>query len=559
MSFERGHALVIGVGTYVHIPWANIPISVVDAQAITDVLGNVDLCGYPPEQVTLLHDATASKGGILGELVNLSKVAEDHTVLVFYCGHGADGTDGNYYLTTHESQVSNGKVVKGTGISEGELLDALRKIKAKRLILLFNACHSGEISPNLGPEDQPNAFGGETLPETAVDALLSTGEGRVIITASRPDQKSWIGTGKLTIFTQALVDGLSGKGTVNNHGFIGAFDLYEHVYEAVKAAAGGLGQVQEPELTVLRGVGPFAVTLYKGALSLGTFDESETDMAGTSIRQVETARSQRLYQKVVKNITASGERSVAAETISGSTVVTGDHNLVQSGKYNIQMGNVQGAVIGDNARGPAAFSWTWVAVTTWAVIRLIHGDEVHGDKIGGDKNITGGPVGLSAGTVRVARMTIYQGSNPVSSQGSRSAEQLTPLIEEPIRLDVAVPDSIVLDEPFDLAVAVRQPESPPLSIEDLEQVRSGSGKIFRAEKDEIIRYRIELAGSGFVFVPSYFVLKLRPREDSSPRFFQVTALRPGKRSLVVNAFQEDESLAAQTRIRIEVTVPVRDS
>ena len=55
------------MGTYVHIPWANIPISVVDAQAVTGVLGDVDLCGYPPEQVMLLHDAKASKSGILGE------------------------------------------------------------------------------------------------------------------------------------------------------------------------------------------------------------------------------------------------------------------------------------------------------------------------------------------------------------------------------------------------------------------------------------------------------------------------------------------------------------
>ena len=159
MSFERGHALVIGVGTYVHIPSANIPISVDDAQAVMGVLGDVDLCGYPPEQVTLLHDATASKSGILGELASLSQVAEDHTVLVYYCGHGSDGTNGNYYLTTHESQVSNGKVVKGMGISEGELLDALHKTKAKRRLLLFNACHSGEISPTLALDEAPETFG----------------------------------------------------------------------------------------------------------------------------------------------------------------------------------------------------------------------------------------------------------------------------------------------------------------------------------------------------------------------------------------------------------------
>jgi uncharacterized caspase-like protein len=245
MAFEQGHALVSGVGSYTHAPWANIPISVADAQAVKDILGNVDLCGYPPDQVTLLHDESATKDRILEVLGELVHTPADHTVLVYYCGHGADDTDGNYYLTTHESQVAKGKVVKGTGISEGELLDALRRIGAKRLRLLFNACHSGELSPNLAVESTAEAFGGMTLPMKAADMLLSTGEGRIIIAACRPEQKSWIGGGKLSIFTQALVDGLSGKGyVVNNNGFIGAFGLYEHIYTAVKEAVGKLGKMQ---------------------------------------------------------------------------------------------------------------------------------------------------------------------------------------------------------------------------------------------------------------------------------------------------------------------------
>jgi hypothetical protein len=351
MAFEKGHALVVGVGSYVHIPWANIPISVDDAKAVQGVLGNADLCGYPPEQVTLLQDDKASKAGILGALGALSQIAADHTVLVYYCGHGADGTDGNYYLTTHESQVSNGKVVKGTGISEGELLDALRKISVKRLLLLFNACHSGEISPNLAAEDAAASFDDMTLPAKSVDALLSTGEGRIIIAACRPEQKSWIGSGKFSIFTQALVDGLSGKGYVpNNNGFIGAFGLYEHVYESVKEAADKLGEVQEPELTVLRGVGPFAVSLYKGASDLGSFDPTEAVADSMAARTVEPAKSARLFQQAIKAITASGERSVAAETISDSTIVTGNDNVVQRGKYNVNVKRAKGMVIGDNAQ-----------------------------------------------------------------------------------------------------------------------------------------------------------------------------------------------------------------
>ncbi len=49
-------------------------------------------------------------------------------------------------------------------------------------------------------------------------------------------------------------------------------------------------------------------------------------------------------------IIASGERSVAAQNITGSTIITGDHNNVQSGKYNVKIDKVSGLAIGDNAR-----------------------------------------------------------------------------------------------------------------------------------------------------------------------------------------------------------------
>ena len=49
-------------------------------------------------------------------------------------------------------------------------------------------------------------------------------------------------------------------------------------------------------------------------------------------------------------IIASGERSVAAQNITGSTIITGDHNTVQSGKYNVRIDKASGLAIGDNAR-----------------------------------------------------------------------------------------------------------------------------------------------------------------------------------------------------------------
>ena len=305
MAFGDGHALIIGIGTYEKIPWANVPITAVDARKVRDTIQDPNLCGYPAGQVTCLHDAASTKEKILAEFDNLASNSNNkNTVLIYYCGHGEYGSDGDYYLTTHDTEAKKGKVVPGTGISEVELLDKLRAINAKKLILITNACHSGDISPNLGIGEDEGFAGDVNLPAKTSNAILSSGEGRLIITACRPEQKSWIGKGELTIFTQALVEGLSGEGD-NNNGYVSAFDLYEYIYYEVKENVEDIGLTQEPELTLLRGVGPFPVALYRGATSLGSFSE-EPVPEKTAVREVKKSKSKRIYKKYVikiKNMT----------------------------------------------------------------------------------------------------------------------------------------------------------------------------------------------------------------------------------------------------------------
>ena len=53
-------------------------------------------------------------------------------------------------------------------------------------------------------------------------------------------------------------------------------------------------------------------------------------------------------------IIASGDRAVAVQNITGSTIVTGDDNTVQSGKFIITIDKASGLAIGDNARATYA-------------------------------------------------------------------------------------------------------------------------------------------------------------------------------------------------------------
>jgi uncharacterized caspase-like protein len=331
MAFDQGHALLVGVGTYAHIPAANVPITVADATAVRHTLGNPSFCGYPDAQVKMLHDTGATRANILAALDELrGKTKPTHTVTLFYCGHGQYGTDGNYYLTTHDTELKDHKVKAGTGISEADLLEQLRAIPVQRLLLIINACHSGEISPNLDMGAPPAPLDGTAVPEEVTGALLSSGEGRIIITASRPEQKSWIGSGPLTIFTQALVEGLQGKGFVlNNAGYISAFSLYEHVHTRVKKAAALLGRTQEPELTVLRGVGPFAVSLYRGATDLGDFTGEQGAPPDTAVREVDPEDSARFAGKSANVVTVTGKGAVGiGGDAKNNIIVTGNRNRI---------------------------------------------------------------------------------------------------------------------------------------------------------------------------------------------------------------------------------------
>ncbi|MEZ4656598.1 MAG: hypothetical protein R2911_03430 [Caldilineaceae bacterium] len=137
------------------------------------------------------------------------------------------------------------------------------------------------------------------------------------------------------------------------------------------------------------------------------------------------------------------------------------------------------------------------------------------------------------------------------------AHKPKPLIEERIRLDVATPPAAFVDDPFEIAVSIRQPDAPKLAVEELTEVTSEEGSIFRADEDELVAYRVEITALGCDVTPPHYIIKLRPGTDSRIYFYQVTPRRAGNMTILVNAYQVgDDALAAQTRLRLAVSLPV---
>jgi hypothetical protein len=394
MPLSTFHALLIGVGTYAHEPRLDVPITAADANAVAGVLRDPHYCGYPPEQVALLSDAAASRDGVMAALDTLAERAgEDATVVVFYAGHGEYGDDG-YYLTTHDTRLAGRKVAVGTGIRAAELIAKLRAIKAKRLLLIINACHSGEVSPVLSPgEETPT---GAPLPPQVAAALLGTGEGRVIISACRENQVSFVGPGPLTLFTQALVDGLQGRGVDSNRGYISVFDLYTHLYFALDEAVPRkvpaavrqqYGEKQEPELTIIKGVGPFAVALYRGATTLGNFDASGGAPELDAVRAVNPVYSQTMLRRHEQAIGGNAQVGAAvAGDVQGN--VTVDQRSQRGGVHFGSGGQYGDISIGDVAGGDIIktgdISGTGIAIGRGAQSSVRRVDTGGGDYAEGD-------------------------------------------------------------------------------------------------------------------------------------------------------------------------------
>lgn len=131
------------------------------------------------------------------------------------------------------------------------------------------------------------------------------------------------------------------------------------------------------------------------------------------------------------------------------------------------------------------------------------------------------------------------------------------LQREEIRLDVVTPETAVVDEPFDMAVAIRQPESPALTIDDLPKLTSTLGEVYRDAGQDLIKYRVEVEVDDCDVKPARYDFLLAKGRDSIVQYFQLTPHRAGNLSIVVNAYQADNAvLAATTRVRLKAGITV---
>ncbi len=234
-GFSTAHALVVAIAAYTTV--TPLPVAVInDARDITSVLTSQSHCGYAPNNVRMLLDGEATLEALRHELDALAeRSGVDDTVVIFFSGHGAlIKSSGN-----EESGLvpidCDPKHLSATVLSEAEFSAALARIKAQRLVVFIDACHSGGVSSfkgNGGPKPVDLGFS-----EKSLDRLVQ-GAGRVFIASSRASEVSRVLAGASnSLFTQHLLDALRGNGRTSGDGFVRIFEVFNYVSEKVRGAA----------------------------------------------------------------------------------------------------------------------------------------------------------------------------------------------------------------------------------------------------------------------------------------------------------------------------------
>ncbi len=221
-------ALCVGIENYSNYPGYpkyinNLNSCIDDAQSYHSFLSSFQGGKVPFNQLLLLTDKQATNSNILLKANELfAKASENDLVIVFLSGHGGSG----YYCASNDA------------LRYEELNKILENSKAKRKLLIADACHSGTWAK------QRDVFSpkGEKLTDDEAlqlfyNELSKSSQNVTYLLASKPDELSWETNGH-GVFTYYLVKGLSCNAKAKDSPIISIEDIYNYlstnVYNATK-------------------------------------------------------------------------------------------------------------------------------------------------------------------------------------------------------------------------------------------------------------------------------------------------------------------------------------
>ncbi len=244
--FENAYALIVGISKYKDPNISELRFTRADAEGIFQLFTDPNIAGIKPEKIKILLDEEATRFNIKNAISSwlFKNTDEESVVIIYFAGHGGVEEDRlgiekdklSKYLIPYDAVLED---LFSSAISNRDFNELLLSIRSKKLVIFMDTCYSGGISERKSRDLKITEDPYQKLGE---------GEGRIVIAASQPDQRSFedsrIGHG---VFTYDLLEALSGKADRDNDGYVTVLDAFKYLQEEVPKDAMRLaGGKQEP-------------------------------------------------------------------------------------------------------------------------------------------------------------------------------------------------------------------------------------------------------------------------------------------------------------------------
>jgi len=272
--YSKTHAVVIGIDRYPGLPYdRQLSFAVKDAKGVEQCLRD----HFRFERIVTLYNEEATKEGILRVLLgDMGATGKEDGIFVFFAGHGMTERTGYGdlgYIVPHNGTLDPGRLdrnISMTLIKE----DISKKIPAKHIFYVFDACYSGLLLAGRGTE-RATGRSYDYLMEITKEPV------RQVLTAGDRDQVVLDGGPRgHSVFTGRLIEALESADD-----FLTASELATIVKERVYSDAKSRGHRQTPKDGELFGMGDFVFVpaIDKKAAALG----EEVNKAEAELRKLE--------------------------------------------------------------------------------------------------------------------------------------------------------------------------------------------------------------------------------------------------------------------------------